>query len=87
MKKIITTLLFVSLCIFFVQSQPVKEHGKLSVKGINLVDQNNEVFMLQGVSYGWHNFWPRFYNKESVKWLRDDWSCSVIRAAMGVEPA
>ena len=25
-------------------------------------------------------------NKESVKWLRDDWKCSVVRAAMGVEP-
>ena len=42
--------------------------------------------MLQGVSYGWHNWWPRFYNKESVKWLANDWSCTVIRAAMGVGP-
>jgi endoglucanase len=42
--------------------------------------------MLMGVSYGWHNWWPRFYNKESVKWLAEDWGCTVVRAAMGVGP-
>jgi endoglucanase len=87
-KRIIITLIVILVTAYGVlQAQPVKEHGKLSVKGVNLVDQNNEVIMLQGVSYGWHNFHPRFYNKESVKWLRDDWACSVIRAAMGIEPA
>jgi len=68
------------------RAQPVKDHGKLSVKGIFLTDEYNNTVMLQGISYGWHNWWPRFYNKESVKWLRDDWNCTVVRAAMGVEP-
>jgi endoglucanase len=67
-------------------AQPVKEHGQLSVKGIQLTDQNGKPVMLAGVSYGWHNWWPRFYNKESVKWLHEDWGCSVVRAAMGVGP-
>jgi len=67
-------------------AQPVKEHGQLSVKGIQLSDQKGEPVILTGVSYGWHNWWPRFYNAESVKWLRDDWGCSVVRAAMGVGP-
>jgi endoglucanase len=79
----LTFILSVGIC----KAQPVEEHGRLSVKGINLVDQHNHVVMLQGVSYGWHNFWPRFYNEQTVKWLRDDWGCSVVRAAMGVEPA
>lgn len=67
-------------------SQPVKEHGALSVKGTKLVDQKGQAVVLRGVSYGWHNWWPRFYNKETVKWLSDDWGCTVLRAAMGVEP-
>jgi endoglucanase len=68
------------------QAQPVKIHGNLSVKGTQLVDQNGKATVLNGVSYGWHNWWPRFFNKESVKWLATDWKCSAVRAAMGVEP-
>jgi endoglucanase len=72
---------------FFAIAQPVTKYGNLSVKGVNLVDQQGNPVLLAGVSYGWHNWWPRFYNKESVKWLANDWKCSVVRAAMGVEPA
>lgn len=68
------------------QAQPVKIHGNLSVKGTQMIDQNGKVTVLNGVSYGWHNWWPRFYNKESVKWLATDWKCSVVRAAMGIDP-
>ena len=41
--------------------------------------------MLRGVSYGWHSFWPRFYNEGTVKWLKEDWNANVVRAAMGIE--
>ena len=68
------------------QAQPVKKHGNLSVKGTQLTDEHGNATVLNGVSYGWHNWWPRFYNKESVKWLATDWKCSAVRAAMGVEP-
>jgi endoglucanase len=37
------------------------------------------------MSYGWHSFWPRFYNEQSVKWLKDDWHVNIVRAAMGIE--
>ncbi|MBF9253730.1 glycoside hydrolase family 5 protein [Pontibacter sp. 172403-2] len=67
-------------------AQAVKKHGKLSVTGTQLTDEKGNAVVLRGMSYGWHNFWPRFYNPESVKWLRDDWRVSVVRAAMGVEP-
>ncbi|MBN2611232.1 MAG: glycoside hydrolase family 5 protein [Bacteroidales bacterium] len=77
-------ILFVGIC--FVQAQPVKKHGKLSVNGTALTDEHGDTVVLSGVSYGWHNWWPRFYNKETVKWLVDDWNCTVVRAAMGVEP-
>ncbi len=69
-----------------VLSQPVAKHGKLSVRGTQLVDEHGQELMLRGVSFGWHNWWPRFYNAGTVRWLKDDWGCNVVRAAMGVEP-
>ncbi|HUM66644.1 MAG TPA: glycoside hydrolase family 5 protein [Chitinophagaceae bacterium] len=67
-------------------SQPVAKHGKLSVQGTQLLDEHRKEIVLRGVSFGWHNWWPRFYNAGTVKWLKEDWGCNVIRAAMGVEP-
>ena len=75
--------LFISLQL---QAQPVKKHGNLSVKGIQLTDEHGNATVLNGISYGWHNWWSPFYNKESVNWLATDWKCSAVRAAMGVEP-
>jgi len=68
------------------QAQPVKKHGNLSVKGIQLTDEHGNATVLNGISYGWHNWWSPFYNKESVNWLATDWKCSAVRASMGVEP-
>ena len=69
-----------------VSAQPVKQHGSLRVKGTGIVDEHGKTVVLRGMSFGWHNFWPRFYNEEAVSWLYKDWNCSVVRAAMGVEP-
>jgi endoglucanase len=86
-KKIVYLFIFAFILTFVrLTAQPVKDHGQLSVKGTQITDKKGNPVMLAGVSYGWHNWWPRFYNKESVKWLRDDWGCSVVRAAMGVGP-
>nr|GFB56221.1 hypothetical protein [Tanacetum cinerariifolium] len=63
----------------------VRNHGQLSVKGTQLVDKNGQRVMLRGLSYGWHSLWPRFYNEQSVAWLKDDFHCNVVRAAMGIE--
>ncbi|MFA5329716.1 MAG: glycoside hydrolase family 5 protein [Prolixibacteraceae bacterium] len=67
-------------------AQPVEKHGNLSVKGTKLTDEHDQTTVLNGVSMGWHNWWPRFYNEDAVKWLADDWKCTVVRAAMGVDP-
>jgi len=67
-------------------AQPVEVNGQLKVEGTYLLNEKNEPVVLRGVSYGWHNWWPRFYNKESVKWLADDFNATVVRAAMGVGP-
>ena len=65
----------------------VQTHGQLSVRGTQLVDASGEPVVLRGMSFGWHVWWPQFWNAEAVKWLRDDWHCTVLRAAMGIEPA
>lgn len=67
-------------------AQPVKKHGQLKVIGTQLLAESGTPVALHGMSYGWHNWWPRFYNAGSVNWLYNDWNCSVVRAAMGVEP-
>jgi len=63
----------------------VSNHGQLSVKGTQLVDKNGQKVMLRGLSYGWHSLWPQFYNAQSVAWLKEDFNCNVVRAAMGIE--
>ncbi len=66
------------------EKTPVELHGKLSVRGTQLVGEQGETVVLRGVSYGWHNLWPRFYNASSVNFLVDAWKAEVLRAAMGV---
>ena len=66
-------------------AQPVKQHGQLKVVGTKLIDAHGEPVALHGMSFGWHNLWPRFYNAGAVKTLVKDWHCTVLRAAMGVE--
>jgi endoglucanase len=69
-----------------VKAQPVKKNGQLQVNSTQLINQEGKPVVLRGMSFGWHNFWPRFYNKGAVKWLAKDWNCNVVRAAIGVEP-
>lgn len=59
---------------------------RLSVNGTFLVNERQEKVVLKGVSLGWHNWWPRFYNASAVKNLKEQWGCTLLRAAMGVEP-
>lgn len=85
MKRTFAIVLGLIQICFFATAQPVKEHGKLHVKGTQLTDEHGNAVVLRGMSYGWHNLWPRFYNAGSVAWLHNDWGCTVVRAAMGVE--
>jgi endoglucanase len=62
----------------------VDRHGQLSVKGTQLVDAHGEPIVLRGMSFGWHIWWPQFWNADVVSWMRDDFRCTVLRAAMGL---
>src|SRR3954471_17289972 len=85
MKRTLAIVVVLLSMYSFVAAQPVKEHGKLHISGTQLTDEHGNAVVLRGMSYGWHNLWARFYNKESVAWLDNDWGCMVVRAAMGVE--
>lgn len=85
--KLIFAFCMAFAMVFQTMAQTVEKHGQLKVEGTKLKDQFGHVVVLRGMSFGWHNWWPRFYNKATVKWLKEDWECSVVRAAMGVEPA
>lgn len=88
MKKTLLTILTALCCAISVDVNaitPVKQHGQLQVIGAQLCDQSGKPVTLRGVSLGWHNLWPRFYNKGAVKELATTWHATVIRAAMGIK--
>ena len=85
MRTIILAAFFIMTATFS-KAQPVKVHGQLHVDKTQLKDEHGNDVVLRGMSFGWHNFWPRFYNAGTVKWLHEDWGATVVRAAMGVEP-
>lgn len=60
----------------------VKDHGKLSVKGAQLVDKNGNNFQLKGMSTHGLAWFPGFVNENAFKTLRDDWNTNVVRLAM-----
>jgi len=62
-------------------------HGQLHVEGTALVDVQNVPVQLKGPSSMWLNWENTGYaqNPEGVKFLRDNWQASIIRAAMGVD--
>lgn len=85
MKKFLMMMwAVVALTVSVKAADPVKQWGQLQVKGTQLCSESGQPVTLRGVSFGWHNIWPRFYNKKAVKWLKDDWHATVVRAAMGI---
>lgn len=60
-------------------------HGLLSVKDGRVLDQYGQPIRLTGMSLFWSQWMGQFWNDDVVRWLRDDWHCNVVRAAMGIE--
>lgn len=93
MKNMVRTL-FVICSLFLIvgcgvhtpKNEDIKESlSALAVQGTQLVNSKGEKVILRGVSYGWHQFWPRFYNASTVAYLSQEWGAQVLRASMGVE--
>lgn len=60
-------------------------YGQLQVDSIQIVNEQGEPVALRGMSLFWSQWLSKYYNYDCIKWLRDDWKCSVVRAAMAVE--
>lgn len=58
---------------------------RLCVNGTQLMNERGDTVVLHGISYGWHQFWPRFYNDSTVRYFVQEWGAQVLRAAMGVD--
>ncbi len=61
---------------------PVSQHGALSVRGTNLVDEHGNDFQLRGMSTHGIAWFPAYVNKAAFKTLRDDWKANCVRLAM-----
>lgn len=68
---------------------PVARWGQLSICGTQICNQKGQIVQLKGVSSMWLNWENNGYaeNLEALRWMRDNWNLTVIRAAMGVEPS
>ncbi|MFD2573731.1 cellulase family glycosylhydrolase [Spirosoma soli] len=78
-------LIGTSLTTGFAQQTVVEKYGQLRVQGNRIVSQSGEAVQLRGMSLYWSQWIPKFYNYNAIKWLRDDWKITVIRAAMAVD--
>ncbi len=63
----------------------VEHYGNLRVEGTHIVNQSGEPIMLTGMSLYWSQWKGKFYNYDCIEWLRDNWKCTVVRAAMAIE--
>ncbi|MFN2747356.1 MULTISPECIES: cellulase family glycosylhydrolase [Bacillus] len=61
---------------------PVSVNGQLKLKGTQLVNQNGKAVQLKGISSHGLQWYGDYVNKDTLKWLRDDWGINVFRAAM-----
>jgi endoglucanase len=89
MKKIARILLFISIISSQAFAQtPVQANGTLSVVNGQIVNQNGIAPQLRGISFSW-SLWQgrKYYNPAVLDWLVNDFKASIVRAAMGVEPA
>ncbi len=69
----------------FAQMDVASRYGHLSVSGSYMVSQYKDTVQLRGMSLFWSQWMPQYYNAETIAWLKNDWKCTVIRAAMGVD--
>ncbi|MFN3405314.1 MAG: cellulase family glycosylhydrolase [Cytophagaceae bacterium] len=86
--KIIFILVVLLFSMHLISAQVVSINGALSVSGNRIVNKNGVAVGLAGNSFFWsNNGWggEKYYNADVVAWLKNDWNCAIVRAAMGVE--
>lgn len=61
---------------------PFDNHGQLSVKGTDIVDESGSKYQLKGVSTHGITWFPDYVNKDAFQSIRDDWGANLVRLAM-----
>lgn len=64
------------------EGTPYANHGKLSLKGTDIVDENGDKYQLKGLSTHGIAWFPEYVNKDAFQTFRDDWDANLIRLAM-----
>jgi endoglucanase len=67
------------------QRRVADNYGQLRIEGPFVLNEHNDTVTLEGMSFFWSQWMGKYYNYDCVKWLRDDWHCDVVRAAIAVE--
>lgn len=57
----------------------------LHIEQGQVCDASGQPVSFHGISYGWHNLWPRFYNAGSVTEFSKVWGVKMFRAAIGAD--
>ncbi len=65
----------------------VEEHGQLRIVGTQIVDKHDNPIQLRGMSLFWSQWMGQFYNASAIAWLKNDWQCNIVRAAMAIDHA
>lgn len=68
------------------ETNPVKSHGGLSVKGTQLVDSKGNPFVLRGVSTHGIAWFPEYVSRESFASLKNLFGINAVRLAMYSDP-
>ncbi len=67
------------------QAQPVAKHGLLKIAGGKLCSASGQPVQLKGMSLFWSQWAGNWYTAATVESLANQWGCTIVRAAMGVE--
>ncbi|EDM38079.1 Cellulase [Pedobacter sp. BAL39] len=65
----------------------LKRNGALKVANGKILNSHNAAPQLRGISLSW-SIWggKKYYNKEVVNWLCDDFKVSLLRVSMAIQP-
>lgn len=85
MQKQAFCFIFISsILLGIVLSATTPPYGQLSVKGNKLYGSNNKVAQLRGISLAWSNWWPQYWNAQTIHAIKCSWNSNVVRVPMAV---
>lgn len=83
--KIIAAVFISVSALLTLRAGPVSDHGRLQVDGHKIAGAHGQPVSLAGNSFFWSQWEGKFYNAETVNWLKDDWHAGIVRVAVGIE--